>query len=74
MRLLVSSVRDIIHGPSERRIQAIGAIVMCFAAGAFALSTIEHHVPQINVLGLPDAVVALVGGLAAATATAFKMN
>lgn len=47
---------------------------MCFAAGAFAFSTIEHHIPQINVLGWPDMVVGLVGGLAAALVTLIKIH
>ena len=53
---------------------AIGTALVCFGAGAFTAATIEHYLPMLNVLNLPDPAVAIAGGVLATLASAIKLN
>ena len=59
----------LVSGSATQRTKAALTIVGWFAMGAFVVSSLEHH---LNLLTVPDSVVAICGGAVAAVFAVFK--
>ena len=65
VQFTMDTYKDIAHGPRDRRIHAITAFALWFAAGAYVTSTVLYYVSPVGGMAAE-----LVGGAVVALAAA----